>query len=250
MALLAAIYRHPIKAHGREALEHTHLHKDEVLPYDRIWAIQHDQAKQEFDDAWLSCNNMMRGARAGRLQAIECRLDLARGEITLTHPDLDPITVAPDTKAGAAALIDWSTPLANPARGMPKRVIKLPKHGLTDADFPSVSIMNVATLAELSQVAGQDLSPHRWRGNLWVDGWPAWTETNLIGKTIRIGDAELHIQAPIARCKMTAVNPDTGYADVNTLALLKQQSGVQNFGVVARVTKTGDICKHNPIDIL
>ena len=241
MARLAQIYRHPIKAHGREPLEQVRLHENQVLPYDRIWAIQHDQSRDDFQGQWLACNNMMRGARAGRLQAITARFDDATGNITLTHPDLDSITLNPDTDTGAKALIDWSTPLANPSRGLPKRVIKLAVHGLTDADFPSVSIMNIASLGTLSAQAGQTLCQHRWRGNLWIDGWPAWAEMAMIGQTISIGDAQLRIESPITRCKMTSVNPDTGQPDMDMLALLNRVSGANCFGVVARVIKAGDI---------
>ena len=46
-----------------------------------------------------------------------------------------------------------------------------------------------ASLADLSARMGHDLSIHRWRGNLWLDGAPAWEEWNWIGRRLQIGVA-------------------------------------------------------------
>ena len=53
---------------------------------------------------------------------------------------------------------------------------------MTDSEFPSVSILSLASLADLSARMGHDLSIHRWRGNLWVDGLEPWAEWGWIGQ--------------------------------------------------------------------
>ncbi|MGR3586548.1 MAG: MOSC domain-containing protein, partial [Pseudooceanicola nanhaiensis] len=97
--------------------------------------------------------------------------------------------------------------------------------------------------------AGAPLSPHRFRGNLWVEGWAPFEEFDLIGRTLRIGAAELEIRARITRCKATCANPETGLRDVDTLALLNGTYGHQDFGVYALVTRPGEIAAGDTVEI-
>ena len=41
----AALWRHPIKGHGREALETVDLTEGRTMPWDRRWAVAHEAAK-------------------------------------------------------------------------------------------------------------------------------------------------------------------------------------------------------------
>lgn len=250
MANLHAIFRHPIKGHGREELSSVGLRVNEVLPYDRIWAVQHDAGKTEFSGQWISCLEMMRGARSLGLQAIEASIDETTEIVTLQHPDLGQIAIDPNSEQGQSDLISWTKPLVDPARAQSARVLRLDGHGFTDANFPSVSIMNMASLDALSNAAGVDVSIHRWRGNLWVDGWDAWAENDLVGKTIRIGQVELLVDHIIGRCKMTSADPETGQANLDSLGLLKQVVGETDFGIAARVTKAGNVAKGDIIEVL
>ena len=38
------LWRHPVKSHGREALERVTLTAGETLPWDRLWAVAHDSS--------------------------------------------------------------------------------------------------------------------------------------------------------------------------------------------------------------
>ena len=111
--------------------------------------------------------------------------------------------------------------------------------GLTDTDFPSVSINSRTSLSELSEVAGQDISLHRWRGNIWVEGFAPREEFTWVGKAVRIGTAELEVVETIQRCEATAADPETGRRNLATLDLLEHNWGHRDFGVYARVTGPG-----------
>jgi uncharacterized protein YcbX len=113
--------------------------------------------------------------------------------------------------------------------------------GMSDAPFASVSILNEASLRALSQKIGKPLDPRRFRGNLWLDGLAPWEEFDLVGKRLRIGEAEFDIVEPIGRCRATEANPDTGRRDANTLAALEDGWGHTQFGVYAMVRKGGRI---------
>ncbi len=81
---------------------------------------------------------------------------------------------------------------------------------MTDQDQPLISLNSLASLADLSARMGRDLSIHRWRGNIWVEGWAPWAELDLIGREISVGPVRLRIEEPIGRCRATAANPETG----------------------------------------
>ncbi|MFN3280733.1 MAG: MOSC domain-containing protein, partial [Tabrizicola sp.] len=93
--------------------------------------------------------------------------------------------------------------------------------------------------ADLSDRMGVALSPHRFRGNIWVEGWAPWAELDLIGTEVTIGAARLHVEAPIGRCRATGANPDTGVQDADTMGALEAGYGHTDFGVFARVIAGG-----------
>jgi uncharacterized protein YcbX len=113
-----------------------------------------------------------------------------------------------------------------------------------------VSILSLASLRDLSARMQHDLSPHRWRGNLWLDGLEPWEEWGWIGRTIRIGEAELRVEERITRCRATSADPLTGVIDADTLGGLKAAFGHQDFGVYAVVTKAGRIATGDPAVVL
>ncbi|MBC2834247.1 MOSC domain-containing protein [Paragemmobacter straminiformis] len=235
---LTDICRHPIKGHGREDLASVLLSAGACLPWDRHWAVAHEAAK--LVPGWNPCVNFARAAKAPMLMAITSRLDEATGTVTLHHPDRGSLTFRPDDAADLPRFLDWVAPL-NPAnRAQPAQIVTAGR-GMTDSDFPSVAILNRASLADLSARMGHDLSIHRWRGNLWLDGAPAWSEWDWIGRSIRIGGATLTIRERITRCSATTVEPDTGVSNADTLSALESHFGHQDFGLYATVTTGGTI---------
>ncbi len=239
-AVLAQIHRHPIKSHGRESLAAVVLGAGAGLPWDRHWAVAHDASRAD-GSAWAPCANFSRGAKAPSLMAINARLDEARAEVTLTHPDRPDLSICPDDAADAARFIDWVRPISPADRALPDRIVSVPGRGMTDTDFPSVSLINLASNAALGAQMGVDLSPMRWRGNFWLDGLSPWEEFDLVGKHLRLGAAVLEVVEPITRCRATTANPVTGRIDADTLAALKAGPGHQEFGVYARVIEGGAV---------
>ena len=58
MIAISELYRHPVKAHGYEALSAVTLAQGKTMPWDRTLAVAHEMAK--FDDAnpnWAPCVN-------------------------------------------------------------------------------------------------------------------------------------------------------------------------------------------------
>jgi uncharacterized protein len=235
---LAHIFRHPIKAHGREALASVVLSAGAAMPWDRVWAVVHDAARLE--PGWNSCVNFSRGAKAGQLMSVTAALDEATGRVTLDHPTAGPLTLRPDDPNDLASFLAWVAPLMPKDRAQP---VGFYRHdtGLGDYADPYLSVLSLTSLAELGRQMGRDLSIHRWRANLWLDGAAPFAENDWIGRRLRVGPVEFEICERIVRCKATTVNPATGEVDADTLGALSQATGQQEFGVMARVITGGRI---------
>jgi len=238
MATVAALWRHPIKAHGREALESVALTEGQTMPWDRRWAVAHEAAKTD-GTAWSPCVNFSRGAKVASLMAIDAQSDIDAGTVTLGHPDRPDLCFDPD--GDTQPFLEWVKPLMPENRAQSARLVRVPDRGMTDTDYPSLSLLNRASNEAVSDTLGRTLSILRWRGNIVMEGLDAWQEFDWVGGRIRIGTAELEVQERIERCLATTVNPDTGERDADTLGALKTHFGHQDFGIYAIVVKTGEI---------
>ena len=246
---LSRIVRHPIKSVGHEELDSATLSPGRALPWDRAWAIK--TAGAPFDGApagWVPKQAFVRGVAAGSLQAIRADFDDGSGRVTLFHPDLMPFTgILPDC---GPALIDWLRPLWPDTRPAPQALVARSDGGaLTDVPDPWVAILSTTSNRILGARMGMDLSIHRWRGNLWLDGLAPWEEFDLVGRDIRIGPATLRVEARITRCAATTFDPATGHQRGDTLAALESGWDHTDFGVYARVIRGGQIAPGDKVSL-
>jgi uncharacterized protein YcbX len=129
---------------------------------------------------------------------------------------------------------------ADELRGPPK-VLHAPGHSFSDVARKVVSIINLASVAALETAVGAPVHPLRFRGNLYVEGWPAWREFELLGQEIAIAGARLKVVKRIVRCAATNVDPDTGMRDLAIPETLMRTYGHADCGVYAEVVTAGDI---------
>ncbi len=246
---LAHIFRHPVKAHGREELASVSLSAGRTLPWDRHWAVTHEASHYDADaPMWMPCANFQRGARTPALMAIEARLDEGTRRLTLRHPDLGALEFDPETEG--PRLIEWLRPISPEDRFRPRALITAPDRGMTDTDYPSISIKNLASNAALGAHMGRELSIHRWRGNLWLDGFAPWEEANWTGRRLRIGGAVLEVRERVGRCKATAADPRNGRIDADTLRALREVVGAQDFGVYGVVVESGVVTQGDRVEVI
>ncbi|MCI5109985.1 MAG: MOSC domain-containing protein [Marivita sp.] len=236
-ATVTEIWRHPIKSHGREALDSVTVAAGGTVPFDRVWAVAHERSKADGSE-WVSCGHFCRVAKLPSLMAITARFDEAQSRITLSHPDLPDLTFDPD--GDSMAFLDWAQTLVLEDALRPARLIKARAQAFTDSDFPSVTLCNHASHRAVEQRVGQPLSHLRWRGNIWIDGLAPWEEFDWEGREVRIGEAVLRVRERTDRCKSTHSNPATGKRDVDVLSALDSW-GHQDFSVRAEVIQGGAI---------
>lgn len=251
MATVADLWRHPIKSHGRESVARAMLTAGATFPWDRTWAIRSDNSRIDpADPVWGPSANWAIGTRNPRLAGIWASLDEGTATLMLTHRDLPPLTFRPDDPADLPRFLDWVAPITPENRARPDAIVRLPDRGMTDTPYPSVTVMNRASHEAVAAHLGQPLEIERWRGNIWLDGPPAWEEDGWIGRRLRIGGAVLTVREPVVRCLHTAASPVSGLRDADTLGALDRLRGIRHFGLYCEVTETGPVARGDSVTVL
>jgi hypothetical protein len=116
-----------------------------------------------------------------------------------------------------------------------------PPHSFSDVAQKAVSIINLASVAAVEKVIGAPIDPLRFRGNVYVSGWPAWHEFDLLGQEITIGGVRLKVVRRIKRCAATNVEPETGIRDMNIPLTLMETFGHPDCGIYTNVIDGGEI---------
>lgn len=246
---VAHLVRHPIKSAGFEVVDRAALTTDAAFPFDRVWAVAHAAARLPEPQAWAPKLQFLRGWSSADLMAVSCISDAARGQVTLSHPRRPTESFFPDDPADATRLMNWLHPLWPQNRPEPARVVRVPGQALTDMEEPFISLNSLSSLADFAAHMGEDLSIHRFRGNIWINGWAPWTEFDLVGQEVTVGTTRLRIEQPIGRCRATGANPATGAQDADTLAALERHYGHTDFGVYARVIASGDVATGDEVRV-
>jgi hypothetical protein len=119
------------------------------MPWDRCWAVAHESSNAD-GSKWVPCANFSRGSKAPALMAITTKMDEATQTLTLSHPERKDFTFQPDDTRQLSGFLAWVKPLMPTERAQSLRIIRVAERGMTDTDFPSVSINSHATLRALS----------------------------------------------------------------------------------------------------
>lgn len=243
---VAQIWRHPIKGLGAERIERVALAEGRTMPMDRVWALAHENTRFDFDaPEWAPCSAFLRCSIAPLFAAAAARYDEATSRLTLRHPQLPDLSIDPGDAGDQARLRDWVAPICPQGPG-PLALARAPGRGMTDSDYPSVSVKSLASLRALSQHLGVALDPRRFRGNIWLDGGAPWEEFDWVGDEITVGGARLKVVERIERCNATKANPETGIRDADTVGTLEAAYGHKDFGVSCEVVEGGPVAEGDP----
>jgi uncharacterized protein len=238
-----AIYRYPVKGLSPEPLARTQLAVLETLPADRLYAIENGPSG--FDPAAPRHQPKQRYLmlmRNERLARLRTHFDDASHTLTIAAEGREAARGDLRTPEGRAAIERFFAQFcADDLRGAPK-VLHAPGFSFSDVARKVVSIINLASVAALESAVGLPVHPLRFRGNVYVTGWPAWREFDLVGGEIAIGEsARLRIVKRIVRCAATNVDPDTGIRDLAIPTTLMQRFGHADCGVYGEVVEAGEI---------
>jgi uncharacterized protein len=241
-AQISNLYRYPVKGLSPEPLQRVRLEIGQTLPADRRYAIENGPSG--FDPnapEWRpkSCFWMlMRNERLAGLQTVfEDRTNL----LTIRKDGRMAVQGDLETAAGRNAIEQFfSANFQRELKGPPK-VLASAGHSFSDVARKVVSIINLASVRAVGNMVGAEVHPLRFRANLYLEGWPAWHELELLGRTLAIGDARLKVVKTITRCAAVNVDPETAARDLEIPAALERRLGHNLCGIYAEVIRGGAI---------
>ena len=242
-ARIHSIYRYPIKGLSPQPLTRVAVVEGATLPADRLYAIENGPSG--FDPAapaYFPKIRFLMLMRNERLAALRTDYDEASHTLTIHWQGRKAAGGDLRTVEGRTAierfLADYC---ADELRG-PPRVLSGAGHSFSDVAKKVVSIINLASVEAVENVAGAPADLLRFRGNLYVEGWPAWHEFDLLGKELHVGNGvRLKVIKRIVRCAATEVDPATGIRDLNIPRLLMHYFGHADCGIYAEVIAAGEM---------
>jgi MOSC domain-containing protein len=242
-AKINAIYRYPVKGLSPEPLASTLLTPGQTVPSDRLYAIENGPSG--FDPELPRHQPKSRYLmlmRNERLATLRTRFDDTSHMFTIESEGRIAARGDLRTPAGRHGVESFFAQFcAHELRGPPK-VLHAPGHSFSDVARKVVSIINLASVSAVETAIGAPVNPLRFRGNVYVEGWPAWKEFDLLGQEIVIGEsARLKVVKRIVRCAATNVDPDTGARDLAVPETLLRSFGHADCGVYAEVIEAGEI---------
>jgi uncharacterized protein len=241
-AQIASIYRYPVKGLTPEPLPSVALTAGQTLPADRRYAIENGPSGFDpADPKWMSKAYFLMLQRDEWLAGLQSHFDDASNLLTIRHNGVIAAQGDLETSEGRAAIERFfAADFARAIKGPPK-VLSGGGHSFSDVASKVVSIINLGSLRAIENLVGQPVHPLRFRANLYVEGWPAWHEFDLLGQTLAIGEARLRIVKRITRCAAINVDPDTGARDLAIPQALMRRLGHNECGVYAEVIAGGTI---------
>jgi uncharacterized protein YcbX len=241
-AQIAGIYRYPVKGLTPEQLTRVTLQPGQTLPADRSFAIENGPSG--FDPAqpkWMSKAYFLMLQRDEWLAGLHTHFDDASNVLTIRHNGSIAAQGDLETVQGRTAIEQFfAVNFAGEIKGPPK-ILAGRGHSFSDVARKVVSIINLGSIAAIENLVGQPVHPLRFRANLYVEGWPAWHEFDLLDQTLAIGAARLRIVKRITRCAAVNVDPDTGARDLAIPQALMRRLGHNECGVYAEVISGGTI---------
>ena len=240
---IQAIYRYPVKGLSPEPLDRVALAVGATLPADRLYAIENGPSG--FDPAaprHFPKQRYLMLMRNERLARLRTRFDDESHTLVIEAEGREAARGSLRTPEGRAAIEHFIADFcASELRGPPK-VLHAPGFSFSDVALKVVSIINLASVAAIEGAVAAPVHPLRFRGNIYVSGWPAWHEFDLVGREIAIGaTARLKIVKRIVRCAATNVDPDTGMRDLEIPTTLMETFGHMDCGVYGEVVSGGEI---------
>jgi uncharacterized protein len=247
-ARIAGIYRYPVKGLTPEQLDRTELKVGETLPADRRYAIENGPSG--FDPAepkWMSKAYFLMLMRDEWLAGLRSHFDDASNTLSIHLNARTVVQGDLGTPEGRKAIEDFfATSFADQIKGPPK-VLESPGHSFSDVARKVVSIINLASVRAVENMVGAPVHPLRFRANLYVEGWPAWHEFDLLDRTLAIGGVRLKVVKRIVRCAAVNVDPDTAQRDLAIPPALQRRLGHADCGIYAEVIEGGVIKANDTI---
>ena len=242
--LIAALYRYPVKGLSPEQLTSASLEAGRHFPCDRLYAIENGPSGYDPQTpAFRPKTRFLMLMKHERLARLRTRYDEPSRELVIDLDGAQALRANLGDPEGRRALEAFMADYCKDALEGPPRVLTATgDFRFADSSRSGfVSLLNLASIRDLSRAAEAELDPLRFRANIHMVDLEPWCETSWVGQTITVGEARLKILKTIDRCPATHVDPSTGRRDVDVMDVLKRTYGHIECGIYAKVLTAGSI---------
>ena len=239
---LLAIRRYPIKGLAGESLTETPIMPGQTIGGDRQYALQYGDRIPPSETGWRPKKYFLQSVHTNLCSDIQ--IQWQADTIHLRYRD-QTLSLSRDP-IDQEALTRWVTML-DPSLG--EFTVERLDSGFTDEAEAYVSLINQATVTAIATATATADHPERYRGNVLIDGIPAFEELNWVGQTIAIGSAEFEVVEPIVRCRATECDWN-GTRTNDFLSRLDQHLQTDICGLFLRSLNQGSIAVNDPLRLI
>ena len=249
---VSSMYRYPVKGFTPEPVRSVELVSGGFFPCDRLYAVENGPSG--FDPAapgFIPKTRFAVLAKIPKVALARTAYDEGSGVLTVQTQGREPFACDLRGDAGKGAFAAWLTDFLEPdeQRGA-LRVLSAPPHRFTDSPEGFISVVNLESVRNLEARLGVPIDPLRFRANIYIEGWPAWSELEIAADMrLRLGATSAQFVDSIRRCVATHVNPDTGERDLDILRALHDCYGHLYCGVYLKVTISGRVKQGDSAEI-
>lgn len=250
---VAALYRYPIKGFTREQCERLEVLPGGRVAGDRVFGVRFNGTSVA-DDAWGTKLEGVALVNTPGLTALRVKFDHEALRLRMQLGDavlFDDVLDEDGRKRFASAVERYVVgleinPVASRNDRLPLRVVG---DGVTpryqDREPGYTTLHGRGSLATLANTVAEaaDVTEHRFRSNVAVDGLRPWEEQAWTGRKLRIGEVEFNVAGPIARCLATHAHPGSGKRDLPIMKTLIELFPAERptFGVLMTSDRGGRI---------
>ncbi|PPS43937.1 MOSC domain-containing protein [Chroococcidiopsis sp. TS-821] len=243
-SIITELFVHPVKGLTPQAATQVKLQAGHGVIGDRAFALVYDTSRSSDDVVpWMHKRHFAMQCDFPALAALDCHYDFQTTLLTIKHKERELLAAKTNDSQERNLISSFFTGYLATDVKSPLRLVgeNDGKTRYPDRNTVHISLINQATLDQLSNIVGERVDVRRFRPNIVFAGIPAWTEFDWIGQHFQVGSAQIEITAPINRCLNINVNPQTGKQDLPLLSLLKQHFEHQQIGVLAKVIASGTV---------
>lgn len=237
-----SLYRYPVKGLSPERLEAVQLETSAFFPGDRLYAIENGPSGfNEVAPRHLPKVVYLMLMRNEALARLDTRYDQDSHVLTIAQGGQEAVRADLETREGREAVSSFMKAfLPHELRGEPRVLGGPPGYHFTDSRTGYVSLINLASVAAVEDFVGAAVDPLRFRGNVYLEGLPAWAELEALGRVLEAPSGlRLKLIQRTQRCAATNVDPQTGIRDLAIPRALNDHLGHMDCGVYAEVLAGG-----------
>jgi uncharacterized protein len=246
---VAALHRYPVKGFSPERLAAADLTVGAYFPDDRVFAVENGASG--FDPASPAHQPKVKFLMLMRDEAL-ARLETRYEDGTLTVREGGREVVRADLRRAEGRLVLEAFLrrfMPGSLRGAPKVLEAPERFRFTDSPRGYVSLLNLASVAQVEDWVGAPVDPLRFRANLHLEGLAPWAELDLVGRELSAPSGmRLRVIKRTQRCAATNVDPATGLRDLQVPRTLMQRLGHADCGVYAEVVSGGRVAEGDRLE--